>query len=212
MKSGKNSCGSAKIRRLAGLPVVLLLLFAPPIWAAPKTLRVACYPGYYPWSVIEPDGEAAGVLPGLWRLWSQKTGTPVTFVPLRLEESMEAVSSGRVDAHCGLFYTDARAKRLQFTDMILRMRTVLFVRSDIASSRISDQFPPVTVVQDDAAIDALKEKFPGRRLIIVRKGTHGLAGGHGTVVGTAQHGARHLVNGGCESWVQQQLPTGERLV
>jgi ABC-type amino acid transport substrate-binding protein len=130
-------------------------------------LRIACYRDYLPYAGVDDNGEMTGILPDLWRLWSKKSGIPIEFVPMNLNESIEAGASGKADIQCGLYYTEKRAERLTFSDALLRMRTVLFVREDISVKRIEELHTKVFIVNGDYAGTFLVEKFPQTTLSIL---------------------------------------------
>ena len=81
----------------------------------PAQLRVALMRDYEPFAGLNLAGEASGILVDIWRLWSRKTGVPVTFVMDNFQDSIEAVRSGRADLHGGLFRNAERAEWLDFS-------------------------------------------------------------------------------------------------
>ncbi|KKO45797.1 hypothetical protein WG68_08785 [Arsukibacterium ikkense] len=55
-----------------------------------------------PYMQVSAQGEATGLLVDLWRLWSEKTGTSIAFVPDSSVNSLASLTNQRIDAHIGL--------------------------------------------------------------------------------------------------------------
>jgi hypothetical protein len=73
------------------------------------------------------------------------------------------VARGKVDAHCGLFFSRQRARRLAFSDALLRMRVLLFARNDVAARTIGELEAPVGVVRGDYAVTFLSQRHSATR-------------------------------------------------
>ncbi|WP_019676078.1 transporter substrate-binding domain-containing protein [Arsukibacterium perlucidum] len=54
-----------------------------------------------PYMHVSSQGEATGLLVDLWRLWSEKTGTSIAFVPDNSDDSLTNLANQRIDAHIG---------------------------------------------------------------------------------------------------------------
>ncbi|WP_214000826.1 transporter substrate-binding domain-containing protein [Arsukibacterium sp.] len=54
-----------------------------------------------PFMDVTSQGEASGLLVDLWRLWSDKTGISIAFVPDNSEDSLASLANQRIDAHIG---------------------------------------------------------------------------------------------------------------
>ncbi|WP_097110111.1 transporter substrate-binding domain-containing protein [Arsukibacterium tuosuense] len=54
-----------------------------------------------PFMDVSAQGEASGLLVDLWRLWSEKTGTSIAFVPDNSDDSLSSLANQRIDAHIG---------------------------------------------------------------------------------------------------------------
>jgi two-component system, sensor histidine kinase and response regulator len=111
-----NTHANAGLRRIWGQPgriallsLVLLLLFSSFSFAVERPLRITIEPQDSPLSVLAPDGEPAGLLVEMWRVWTEATGTPVEFVPMGWSETIAAVKDGSADIHIGLFESPERA-------------------------------------------------------------------------------------------------------
>lgn len=88
-------------RRCALLLLVLVSLNAA-AFAGDEILRVAYVSDAHPLQFTDERGEAAGILPDLWRLWSDRTGRDLVFLPGTLKETRAWLKEGKADAHAGL--------------------------------------------------------------------------------------------------------------
>ncbi|WP_372872043.1 diguanylate cyclase domain-containing protein [Shewanella sp.] len=64
-------------------------------------LAIAMQLGVEPYVDLGIDGLPHGLYVDMWRLWSEKTGVPVNFIPSDMNGSLEDVRSGRADVHIG---------------------------------------------------------------------------------------------------------------
>ena len=96
-------------------------------------LIIAASTGYAPFSFIGIDGNPAGLLVDIWRLWSRQTNTPVIFKMDSWAQTLEAVNSGEADIHSGLFKNQEREKWLTFGMPIFESDTALYFLSSRSS-------------------------------------------------------------------------------
>ncbi|MFZ5569192.1 MAG: transporter substrate-binding domain-containing protein [Thermodesulfobacteriota bacterium] len=73
-------------------------------------LTVACGRDMVPFQFVDENGQPAGMLIDIWRLWSQKTGISVIFKTGSWPETMEMVKGGRADIHAGLNYNEFNSR------------------------------------------------------------------------------------------------------
>ncbi|QYK03509.1 transporter substrate-binding domain-containing protein [Shewanella zhangzhouensis] len=64
-------------------------------------LAIAMQLGVEPFVDLGGDGQPHGLYVDIWRLWSEKTGIPINFIPGDMNGSLEDVRSGRADVHIG---------------------------------------------------------------------------------------------------------------
>lgn len=64
-------------------------------------LAIAMQLGVEPFVDLGVDGLPHGLYVDLWRLWSEKTGVPINFIPGDMNGSLEDVRTGRADVHIG---------------------------------------------------------------------------------------------------------------
>ncbi|GEM_PF-5272047 len=101
-----------------------------------KTIKIGCVEDYYPYITVTSNGELGGILIDWWKLWSEKTGVDIKFVPLDLKSCIEKTEKGEIDVIAGLLYSDERANQLDFSESIIRTRTVLFLKIQLKSIRL----------------------------------------------------------------------------
>ncbi len=103
-----------------------------------------------PFSMLNQDGEPAGIGIDLWRLWSQKTGRPVRFRLTDIARSLKEMKDGRADLHAGLLFSEQRYEWLDFSQPFLQTSAYLHYLfqdgerrslNDFASARIGTQGP-----------------------------------------------------------------------
>lgn len=98
--------------------------------AHPKSkIRVAC-PVDAPPFFYEDHG-IKGLAIDLWRLWSEKTGILIEFLPGTWASTVEMVAKGEADAHAGLFYSEQRDAILDFVEPILNVDNHFFFHKSV---------------------------------------------------------------------------------
>ncbi|MBI9077104.1 MAG: transporter substrate-binding domain-containing protein [Desulfatibacillum sp.] len=92
---------------------------APPPPEAPfeqvKEIVIAHNLNHPPFKFVDENGQSAGLIIDLWRLWSEKTGVPVRFVGAPFEETVTMVRDGQAHINAGLFQTTERDQFMDFT-------------------------------------------------------------------------------------------------
>lgn len=127
-----------------------------------KKLTVAIYESSFPYHFIDEEGNAAGLMPDLWRLWAQKQQVKIEFVSLPWSETMKQVSEGKVDAHAGLSIIESRKNNLSFTKALFPIYTHVYVNSNLVQVNSMEALSPyaIGVVTGSAHIDMLAKKYP----------------------------------------------------
>jgi PAS domain S-box-containing protein len=119
--------GAFSLVVLAGLSVFLLGLWHGAADAQePEEIRVSLFRDSHPLSGLNLAGEPSGLIPDLWRLWSEKTGVRVRFLMDDFADSIDAVREGRADVHGSLFWNEERAKWLDFSRTLQEVTTGIY--------------------------------------------------------------------------------------
>ena len=95
---------------------------------------------YPPMTFLNNQGNPAGFLVDLWRLWSKKTGLSIRFRENNWKDSLEAIRNGEADVHVGLFKNEERNEWLNFAPEVYRIRTGLYHRAGEKISQDPAQF------------------------------------------------------------------------
>jgi PAS domain S-box-containing protein len=130
--------------------------------ATPQNITVATTRSYSPFCFINDEQRPDGWLVDLWRLWSEKTGVVVDFVPAGFPKTIDLVKSGRVDAHAGLFYSKQRAEYLDFSSTLAKTETSIFFHKNIYGIKSVDDLAgfKVGLVAGDYIEQYLKTNSP----------------------------------------------------
>jgi hypothetical protein len=135
-----------------------------------KTITITHSSGYFPFSYLDTAGNSAGMLIDWWNLWGEKSDDTIKFIPFdNFDDAINRVEIGDADIIAGLFYSDERAKKLNFGDIIIRLSTNLFLSTKCVGQSLDSISCPVGVVKGDYAVGFLKEKYPKIELTIFEK-------------------------------------------
>lgn len=143
---------------------LFFLIFQGNLFAA-KTYKIGCNKNYYPYITENSETkELEGVVIDWWKLWAQKANVEIEFVSLDLGACLEQVKTGEIDAIAGLFFSDERAEELSFSEPLLRMKNILFLKKGINPESIETITHEIGVLKDDFANSFIKENHPNLKL------------------------------------------------
>jgi diguanylate cyclase (GGDEF)-like protein len=133
-----------------------------PVLYQEQPLTIAINETSFPYHALDKQGNAAGLMVDMWRLWAQKQQVKVKFVVLPWIETLNQVASGKVDIHAGLSIIDSRRARLAFSPSIFSIYTNLYVHQKLINvNGLLDLEPfSIGVVKGSAHIDKLKKYHP----------------------------------------------------
>ncbi|MGL1861747.1 MAG: transporter substrate-binding domain-containing protein [Pseudodesulfovibrio sp.] len=97
------------------LVLSLLPYTVPSAHAASESISVVYATDVAPFEFQDKAGNPAGMMIDYWKLWSEKTGVSVNFVPAAWNDTLTMVKEGRADAHAGLFYNKERDAYLSYS-------------------------------------------------------------------------------------------------
>lgn len=125
-------------------------------------LIIAVSTGYAPFSFIGPDGNPAGLLVDIWRMWSRVTKTPIVFKAGSWAETLEAVRTREADIHSGLFKNREREKWLSFSLPIFESESASYFLSSSEEPIILSNLKgePVGAMTGSYQERFLRENFP----------------------------------------------------
>ena len=136
--------------------------------STPKTVTVAVSRDSPPFYFGDAQGQAAGWLVDIWRLWSRKTGVDVRFIVAPFGETLNLVRWGEADIHGGCYYSAARAEYLDYAGPLVSTWTTFFFHRHIHGIRgLQDLLPyRVGLIAGDLAGERLREELPGAQLVV----------------------------------------------
>ncbi|MCF6356523.1 MAG: transporter substrate-binding domain-containing protein [Draconibacterium sp.] len=125
-----------------------------------KTYKIGCVEDYYPYSNIDNNGQLQGIIIDWWNLWSLKTGVDIEFVPLDIQGCLEQAKNGKIDIIAGVFYSDDWAEYLSFSEPLIRMQAVLFLKNTIKADSIPNIENKIAIVENSSSYLYLVENYP----------------------------------------------------
>ena len=156
-------------KKILSIISIFVFLFASNTFA--KTYKIGYVEDYYPYILINADGEPDGIIIDWWKMWSLKTGVDIEFVPMDIQSCIDQTQSGKIDAIAGLFYSDERAEYLDFSEPLIRMRTAIFLKNKIKADSIHNIINSVGVVENSLSYLYLQENYPQVKLITFKSNT-----------------------------------------
>ncbi len=95
-------------------------------------LRVVMDNNYPPYVFQNDRGEVQGILIDQWKLWEERTGVKAIITALPWGEALQRMQAGEFDVIDTIFYTDERAKILDFTAAYARIDVPIFFQNNIS--------------------------------------------------------------------------------
>ncbi len=131
--------------------------------AAKRSFTIAINTGMPPYYFFDEQGELAGMLPDLWKLWAKKQQVDIEFVLLNSwSETLNQVALGNIDIQGGLAILNSRRKTLAFSKPIFSKYSNLYVNRILDSVNSLGDLKPysIGVVEGTVAIESLKNNHP----------------------------------------------------
>ena len=136
-------------------------------WASQKlglgeALVIAASTDYRPFTLLDAEGNPAGLFVDLWKLWAEKTGHLVEFRFSDWGSSLQAVRNGVADIHSGLMKTEERSEWLDFSDSFYAVNSSLFfsVGSETEEGLDSMKGKTIGAIKDTMQHDFLTRSDP----------------------------------------------------
>jgi polar amino acid transport system substrate-binding protein len=131
------------------------------------TVVISMDMGYAPMTFLNTDGEPAGMFIDFWRLWSEKTGRKIAFHIGNWEESIDSLRSGLADVHSGLFFSEARAKWMGFSQPIYAASSYFFFLNfqtlDLAPEALKEK--KLGAIKESYQERHLRRNYPGATIV-----------------------------------------------
>lgn len=137
---------------------LFISFFASNVFA--KSYKIACYEDFFPYISVAENGELEGIIVDWWKLWSIKTGVEVEFVALDIQSSISKTKSGEIDIIAGLFYSDERAVHVDFSEPLMRMKTIILLKNSIVVDSVKNIKNKIGLIENNLAQLYLHEHYP----------------------------------------------------
>ena len=98
--------------------LILLIFFNSSIFANDE-IKIVYNSGLPPLKFTDKQQKANGLLIDIWKLWSKKTNTKISFIEASWDDTLKMVKNGKADIHAGLYYTKERDKYLDYSTQAL---------------------------------------------------------------------------------------------
>ena len=108
--------------------IFCFLCFINILFASSPVIKIAITKNMIPYSFIDENNKAKGILVDYWKLWASKTQQKIEFVPLTWPETLEAIKKGKVDIHSGLFMNEERKEYIKFIKPIYQTTSQIFIK------------------------------------------------------------------------------------
>jgi diguanylate cyclase (GGDEF)-like protein len=143
----------------------MLLLFLTIFpWAeasAQRVLRILHPLDSRPLDHINHNGLSEDILADYWRMWSQKTGMAVEFKGALYADCVQQANESPDTVLSGIYYSAAHDAKLDFTQRMLTVKTVVFARRDLGLETLDEAAAyAMGVVSGDAAQAFLQRHRP----------------------------------------------------
>ncbi len=107
------------MKKLVFLFIIFMTIAYPIAQASEKpkdTLIISIPINFQPLMFMNTEGRPSGMFADIWRLWAQKTGKKIEFLPADTWKSgVDNVINGKADIHAGLFYTPEQYEGISFS-------------------------------------------------------------------------------------------------
>jgi len=166
---------------------IIVLLCLQTLFASVQEIVITHNTNNPPFKFVNEQGNPDGILIDLWRLWSQKTGIKVKFLPATFEDSLAHIQNGNADVHAGLFHTLEREKEFLFSKPLMPLKYYYFFHNSIqptfnmqelesyviatpkgfTTTFIKDNFPKLSVKEFSDFPDIYKDFITGKVKVMV---------------------------------------------
>jgi len=163
------------------------------------TLFVAMYNDFAPFTFINAAGRPAGFFVDIWQLWAKKTGKKIEFVTGNWIDSLNSLKQGNADIHSGLFYSDARAQWLDYSQPFYETGSCFFYPGKQKGRYKQDSYAgkKVGVIKGSYHEEHLRKEHPTVDVILFKsmeKMLRAVLNGEISACMTEYSSVRHLIN------------------
>jgi signal transduction histidine kinase/DNA-binding response OmpR family regulator len=140
--------------------IALLLLFQT-LFASIDEIVITHNTNNPPFKFVNEQGNPDGILIDIWRLWSQKTGIKVKFLPATFEDSLTHIQNGSADVNAGIFHTLEREKEFLFSKPLMPLKYYYFFHHSIPATFNSQELESYVIATPKGFTTSfVKDNFP----------------------------------------------------
>ncbi|MFT5759355.1 MAG: diguanylate cyclase (GGDEF)-like protein [Alteromonadaceae bacterium] len=131
-----------------------------------QPLTIAINKTSYPYHFVNEQGQPAGLMVDLWRLWAKQQKVNIEFVADTWQQTLKRVSESDIDIHAGLSKTTARAARFNLSSSFFFHDRYIFIERSFSDIDSLAQLTPYTlgVIKGSSHIDTLNKLAPTLKL------------------------------------------------
>ncbi|MCX7943276.1 MAG: transporter substrate-binding domain-containing protein, partial [Deltaproteobacteria bacterium] len=139
--------------------IALFIILPYSVWARPESISVVIDNNYPPYAFTEDGSELKGISIDLWREWEKYTGIKVNITGTSWMDAQKRMENGEFDVIDTMFYTEARARKYEFSKPYARIDVVIFFDGSISGIKDVKSLRGFMVgaKKGDANIDFLRE-------------------------------------------------------
>ncbi len=133
-----------------------------------KTLVISMSKSFQPFTFINTEDKPAGLFADIWKLWAEKTGTRIEFLPSTWNESIENLKTGSADIHSGLAVTPEREQRMIFSQAFYENSFYLFFHLKHGKVTLVEELSgqKVGVVHNSSQEEYLRKNYPDIEIVV----------------------------------------------
>ena len=158
-----------KIRIFISVALALMSLIPVLKATAADELKIVYHKGKAPLTLEDADSRPTGILPDLWRLWAQKTGSTIQFIRAKsTEEALQLLREGQADLHAGLIRKPAHDKLFDYSGQLFALDYFIFTHPSVYPIKSLDKTSGFIVgIQKGGEIEQLvRAKVPANRIAV----------------------------------------------
>jgi PAS domain S-box-containing protein len=126
-----------------------------------ETLVIALRNDSPPLTFLNFEGQPAGLIVDLWRLWAEKTGRKIEFQSAALQDTLDSFKKGTADIHGLILYSEERSEWIAFSQPIYELDFYFFSKKQENARGIADfKGRKVGVIQGTHQEERLRKRYP----------------------------------------------------
>jgi PAS domain S-box-containing protein len=140
----------------------------PGLYSATNKITVAYANDAGPVCFMDENGHPAGLTIDMWRLWSEKTGIPIEFIPGPLNETVSMLDTGKADAAAFIPYGSQYPDRFDFVSSLAELDSSFFFHRSIFGLKGLEDLRgfKIGIVEGTAGEEFARMKLPGEILTL----------------------------------------------